>query len=43
MSRPLLVLVLGVTALMVVAWALGRVLFWLRATFPPAPRRRRRR
>ncbi|MGV3516410.1 hypothetical protein [Luteitalea sp.] len=43
MSRPLVVLVLGVIALMVVSWALGRVLFWLRATFPPnrPPRRRR--
>jgi hypothetical protein len=43
MSRPLVVLVLGVIALMVVSWALGRILFWLRATFPPnrPPRRRR--
>jgi hypothetical protein len=41
MSRPLVVLVLGVTALMVLSWALGRVIFWLRATFPPARRRRR--
>lgn len=43
MSRPLVVLVLGVTALMIVSWALGRVIFWLRATFPPHPRPRRRR
>jgi hypothetical protein len=40
MSRPLMVLILGVTALMVLSWALGRIIFWLRATFPPARRRR---
>ena len=40
MSRPLVVLVLGITALMVLSWALGRVIFWLRVHFPPAPRRR---
>lgn len=42
MSRVLLVVVLAVVVLMVVAWGLGRVLFWLRATFPPNPPRRRR-
>lgn len=42
MNRLLLVLLIGVTALMVIAWALGRVIFWLRATFPPNPRRRRK-
>ena len=42
MSRVLVVLVLGVTALMVLSWALGRVLFWLRATFPPSRRPRNR-
>lgn len=42
MSRVLVVVVLGVTVLMIVAWALGRVLFWLRVTFPPNRRRRRR-
>lgn len=41
MSRPLVVLVLGVSALMVLSWALGRVIFWLRATFPPNKRKRR--
>jgi hypothetical protein len=41
MSRVLLVIVLAVVALMVVAWALGRIMFFLRATFPPRPRRRR--
>ncbi len=41
MSRPLVVLVLGVAALMLLSWALGRILFWLRATFPPNRRRRR--
>ncbi len=35
MSRPLVVLVLGVAGLMLLSWALGRILFWLRATFPP--------
>jgi hypothetical protein len=36
--------VLGITALMLLSWALGRVIFWLRSTFPPnrPPRRRRR-
>ncbi|AMY09769.1 hypothetical protein LuPra_02993 [Luteitalea pratensis] len=43
MSRPLVVLVLGVTALMALSWAVGRVIFWLRATFPPNRRRGRRR
>jgi len=43
MSRVLVVMVIAVTAVMVVAWALGRLLFWLRVTFPPRPRRRRRR
>lgn len=43
MSRPLVVLVLGITALMVLSWALGRVIFWLRSTFPPNPPRRKRR
>ena len=43
MSRPLVVLVLGITALMCLSWALGRVIFWLRSTFPPNPPRRRRR
>ena len=41
MSRPLVILVLGVSALMVLSWALGRVIFWLRATFPPNRRKRR--
>ena len=41
MSRPLVVLVVGVVALMVFSWALGRVIFWLRATFPPNRRRQR--
>jgi hypothetical protein len=41
MSRPLVVLVLGVSALMVLSWALGRVMFWLRATFPPRRSKRR--
>jgi len=41
-SRLVLVLLLGVTALMVLSWALGRVIFWLRATFPPNPPRRRK-
>ena len=41
MSRPLVVLVLAVTVLMVVSWALGRILFFLRATFPPNPPRRK--
>ena len=41
MSRPLVVLVIAITALMVLSWALGRVIFWLRATVPPARRRRR--
>jgi hypothetical protein len=41
MSRPLVILVLGVSALMVLSWALGRVIFWIRATFPPRKRRRR--
>ena len=40
MSRPLIVLVLGVSALMVLSWGLGRVIFWLRATFPPNKRKR---
>jgi hypothetical protein len=39
MSRPLVILVLGVAALMLLSWALGRILFWLRATFPPNRRR----
>jgi len=43
MSRVLVVTVIAVTAVMVVAWALGRVLFWLRATFPRRPPRRRPR
>jgi len=43
MNKFLLVVVLGVVALMVVSWALGRVIFFLRATFPPNPPRRRRR
>lgn len=42
MSRPLVVLVLAVTLLMVVSWALGRLLFFLRSTFPPNPPRRKR-
>lgn len=41
MTRLLLVMMLGVAALMVLAWALGRVIFWLRATFPPNPPPRR--
>lgn len=40
MSRPLVVLVLGITALMVLSWALGRVIFWLRVHFPPDRGRR---
>lgn len=40
MSRPLVVLVLGITALMMISWALGRVIFWLRVHFPPARGRR---
>ena len=40
MSRVLLVIVLAVVALMVVAWALGRIMFFLRATFPTQPKRR---
>ncbi len=40
MSRPLVVLVVGVVALMLLSWGLGRILFWLRATFPPNRRRR---
>ncbi|HTV01272.1 MAG TPA: hypothetical protein VMF13_12065 [Luteitalea sp.] len=43
MSRVLIVILVAVAVLMVVAWALGRLLFWLRATFPPNPPRRRRR
>jgi len=43
MTRLLLVVMLGVAALMVVAWVLGRIIFWLRATFPPNPPPRRRR
>jgi hypothetical protein len=43
MNKFLLVVVLGVVALMVVSWALGRVIFFLRATFPPNPTGRRRR
>lgn len=43
MSRPLIVLVLGVTALLALSWALGRALFWLRATFPPNRRQGKRR
>jgi hypothetical protein len=42
MSKFLLLVVLGVVALLVVSWALGRVIFFLRATFPPNPPRRRR-
>lgn len=42
MTRPLLVLVLGVVALMTLSWALGRIIFWLRATFPPNPPKRAR-
>lgn len=41
MNRFVLVLVIAITALMVLSWALGRVIFWLRATFPPNRRRRR--
>ena len=41
MSRPLVILVLGVSALMVLSWALGRVIFWLRVTFPPRRPKRR--
>jgi hypothetical protein len=40
MSRPLVVLVLGITALMMLSWALGRVIFWLRVHFPPERGRR---
>ena len=40
MSRPLVVLVLGITALMMLSWALGRVIFWLRVHFPPEQGRR---
>ena len=43
MSRPLVVLVLGVAALMVVSWALGRVIFWLRVHVAPGSARRPRR
>jgi hypothetical protein len=43
MTRLLLVVMLGVVALMVVAWALGRAIFFLRATFPPNPPPRRAR
>ena len=39
MSRPLIVLVLGVSALMVLSWGLGRLIIWLRATFPPNKRK----
>lgn len=42
MNRFLLLVVLGVVALMVVSWALGRVIFFLRATFPPNRSRHRR-
>lgn len=42
MTRLVLLLVIGVTALMILSWALGRVIFWLRATFPPNPRQRRK-
>ena len=37
MNRFVLVLVIAIIALMVLSWALGRVIFWLRATFPPNP------
>ena len=40
MGRLMLLVVLGVVAVMLVAWALGRALFWLRATFPPRRRSR---
>jgi nitrate reductase NapE component len=39
----LLAIVLVVVAVMTVLWAFGRVLWWLRITFPPRPRPRRRR
>jgi hypothetical protein len=42
-TRFLLAVMLGVVVLMVFSWALGRIIFWLRATFPPNPRPRRRR
>ena len=43
MTRFLLAVMLGVVVLMVFSWALGRIIFWLRATFPPNPPPRRRR
>ena len=40
MGRLMLLIVLGVVVVMLFAWASGRALFWLRATFPPNRRRR---
>ena len=43
MTRFLLLIVVAVIVLLCVSWALGRVIFWLRATFPPnRPSRKRR-
>lgn len=41
MTKILLVMVLAVIAVMTVLWAFGKVLWWLRVTFPPRRPRRR--
>lgn len=43
MKSMLLVIVLVVIAVMTVLWAFGKVLWWLRVTFPPKRPRRRPR
>lgn len=35
-------IILVVVAAFVLLWAFGKVLWWLRVTFPPRPRGRRR-
>lgn len=42
MMALVLGIVLGVIAVMTVLWALGRLLWWARVTFPPNRRRSRR-
>jgi hypothetical protein len=42
MASLLIPILLAVVVLLTFCWASGKLLWWLRVTFPPKPRRRRR-